>query len=68
MLYIKKLPSNANYLYCTEVDSKVVKVYKNKHRIYLVTPFGILSYSPRDLQVLSSKLYDIYERLPNKSE
>lgn len=67
---IKKLPKKANYLYTTEDVFGLHKLYKSKKHIYLVsiTSEGqvIRSYTPKELLLLSSKLYDYAEQLPHQ--
>lgn len=69
MKIIKKLPKNASYLYCTQsFGDEVVKVFRSKKMLYLVTRKLIYSYSPADLQLLTDKLYDAYGEIEHQTD
>lgn len=60
MAIIKKIPASAHYLYTTEDNLSLCKVYKAKSRIYLdvICDSGhiIYSYTPLEIEQLSIKL------------
>lgn len=67
MKIIKRLPKNSQYLYTTEsFKDEIVKVYRSKKMLYLVTRTHVYSYSPLDLQSLSNKLYDAYGKIQDQ--
>lgn len=63
---ISKLPSSAQYIYCTQdIDGSVSKIYraKSKKRLYLVNRDIVLSYTLDDLRQLSNKILDAYDEI-----
>lgn len=72
MAIIKNLPKNVNYLYTTEDNFSLCKIYKSKSRIYLDVTSAeghlIYSYTPSDLQKLSIKFTKYAEIYQSKSE
>lgn len=60
MKILKSLPKKVQYIYTTEDNFGVSKIYRSRNRIYLhcTSDHGIIiySYTPKELQELSFKL------------
>lgn len=69
MKVVKSLPRNVQYLYTTEDDLGISKIFRSssKKLIYIVRLSqdgeSIVSYSIQDLKLLSQKLYQCHHSL-----